>query len=109
MFAKKTALLLAVLLPCAAALATDARQSLKLTLRSRVPIKNGFEVVHKIEVWDPKQTAIIVCDMWDQHHCLNAALRVKELAPCMNELLSRLRTRGVLIVHAPSSCMPAYR
>jgi nicotinamidase-related amidase len=47
--------------------------------------------------------------MWDQHHCLNAVLRVKELAPRMNELLINLRKQGALIIHAPSSCMAAYK
>ena len=108
MYATRAVLLSLVSLFCAAAETVPA-QSLKLTLRSRVPIQDGFELVNKTEVWNPTQTALIVCDMWDQHHCRNAALRVKELAPRMNDMLTNLRTRGVLIIHAPSSCMPAYR
>jgi len=83
--------------------------SLRLTLRSRVPARDVFELVNKEETWNPKQTAIIVCDMWDQHHCLNAVLRVKELAPRMNDFLTKLRGQGALIIHAPSSCMEAYK
>jgi nicotinamidase-related amidase len=92
-------------------LAADAPRelSLHLTSRSRVPTKDDVQLVSKKESWSPKQTAIIVCDMWDQHHCLNAVLREKELAPRMNELLSKLRAQGVLIIHAPSSCMAAYK
>jgi len=77
---------------------------LRVTLRSREPA-----LVNKSEKWDPKQTAVIVCDMWDQHHCLNAVQRVQELAPRMNDFLSKLRSQGAIIVHAPSGCMERYK
>src|SRR5437588_9401782 len=47
--------------------------------------------------------------MWDLHHCLNATRRVGELAPRMNQLLTEARARGALVIHAPSSCMTAYK
>ena len=111
MFIKRTALVCLGLLACAATLGADPPQmhTLKLTLRSRVPIKDAFQIVSKNEAWNPKQAAVIVCDMWDQHHCLNAVLRERELAPRMNELLTKLRGQGVLVIHAPSSCMAAYK
>ncbi len=58
--------------------------------------------------WQPDQTAIIVCDMWDSHHCYRAVQREKEFAPRLNEVLNEARQRGVTIIHAPSSCMDAY-
>jgi nicotinamidase-related amidase/type 1 glutamine amidotransferase len=61
-----------------------------------------------MESWDASQTAVIVCDMWDAHHCYNAVQRVKDMAPRMNEFLKAARTAGALIIHAPSSCMAAY-
>jgi nicotinamidase-related amidase len=98
----------------AAAGATDADRSppLKLTLRSQVPSatdRGTFKVVSKRVSWHPRQTAVIVCDMWDTHHCLSAALRVTELAPRMNEVLEKARAQGALIIHAPSGCMEAYK
>lgn len=84
-------------------------QDLSLILRSREAKGDGFAVVTRAEKWNPKQTAVIVCDMWDTHHCLNAVRRVVELAPRMNELLIKLRSQGVLVIHAPSSCMEAYK
>ena len=57
----------------------------------------------------PNGTAIIVCDMWDTHHRYNAAQRVVEIAPRINEVLEKARGMGVLIVHSPSSCMGAYK
>lgn len=61
------------------------------------------------EKWSPAETAIIVCDMWDAHHCLNAVRRETELAPRMERVLQDARGKGVLIIHAPSSCMDAYK
>jgi nicotinamidase-related amidase/type 1 glutamine amidotransferase len=84
----------------------------QLTLRSRVPApdgKDGFNVVSKKTEWDPQQTAIIVCDMWDSHHSHNAVKRVEEMAPRMNQVLEKARGQGALIIHAPSSCMAAYK
>ena len=58
--------------------------------------------------WDPGASALIICDMWDDHHCSSAASRVVEMAPRMNEVVSELRERDTLIVHAPSSCVGFY-
>ena len=68
-----------------------------------------YAVREKTEQWDMSQTAVIVCDMWDAHHCLNAVRRAEEMAPRMNQVLESARNRGVLIVHAPSSCMESYK
>ncbi len=89
-----------------------APSTFSLALRTRVETKPGsgrFHVVVRPAEWDAKKTAFIVCDMWDLHHCLNATRRVGELAPRMDKLLTEARGRGALIVHAPSSCMDAYK
>lgn len=78
--------------------------TLKVTLQTRTDDKK----VEVKEAWNTKKTAIIVCDMWDLHHCRNAVKRETELAPRMNELLEKARAQGVLIIHAPSSCMKPY-
>ena len=84
---------------------------LRLQTRLRVPVEKGsprFHTVNRTVEWSPKQTAIIVCDMWDLHHCLNATRRGAEMAPRMNQVLTAARKRGITIIHAPSSCMKAY-
>jgi len=46
--------------------------------RYRVESEAGsgrFHALVKRETWDPQASAIIVCDMWDSHHCLNAVRR----------------------------------
>lgn len=76
-----------------------------MTLRNRT--LDGA-VKERREEWDPASTAVIVCDMWDLHHCLNAVRRESEMAPRVNEFLVRCRDKGVLIIHAPSDCMKPY-
>lgn len=48
-------------------------------------------------------------DMWDRHWCKGATARTRQMAPRMNELLSKLRQMGVLIVHGPSDTLDHYR
>jgi nicotinamidase-related amidase len=59
--------------------------------------------------WDPRKTALIICDMWDNHWCKGAARRVEELAVPMNKVVREARNRGVFIVHAPSTTVDFYR
>ena len=47
--------------------------------------------------------------MWNQHWCKGATRRVGELAPAMNQTVAAARHKGMLIIHAPSSCMDAYK
>jgi nicotinamidase-related amidase len=56
-----------------------------------------------------RSLAIIVCDMWDRHWCRGASERVEEMAPKMNEILQAARSKGALIIHAPSETMAYYR
>lgn len=58
--------------------------------------------------WDPARAAVVICDMWDAHHCVAAAGRVAELAPRIDETASALRRQGALIIHAPADCADFY-
>jgi nicotinamidase-related amidase len=91
--------------------AKDA-EALKLTLRSRVqPFKSGGDWAEVTLNKDlpAKETAILICDMWDKHWCQNATTRCGELAKKMVPVLAAARARGVLIIHAPSECMDFYK
>jgi len=96
----------------AAALAAD---SLVLHARSRTVAKEEEDktskptVVEKALAWDPQKTALIICDMWDDHWCRGAAQRVTELAPVVNRFAHAARDRGVLVIHAPSTCVDFYK
>jgi nicotinamidase-related amidase/type 1 glutamine amidotransferase len=102
------ALLITCLPICTVALAADP---LKLELRYQEPTAAGASRFHRLtraEQWSPQATAVIVCDMWDSHHCVNAVRRVLEVAPRMDQFVRSLRAQGVAVIHAPSSCMAAY-
>src|SRR5438552_18656675 len=62
-----------------------ARDSISVHKRSRVEKGGAFSVREAVEHWDPQATAVIVCDMWDAHPCLNAVRRAEEMAPRMNQ------------------------
>ncbi len=84
---------------------------LRLHLRERreePPGSGKVKVVERSVEWDAARTAVIVCDMWDDHYCKSAAQRVKVMAPRMNEVLTAARGHGVTIVHAPSGTMDLY-
>ncbi len=93
-------------------LQSSAQETFDLTLqyqRENKPDSGDFKKFTRQESWKPEQTAIIVCDCWDYHHCLNAVRRLEEFAPTLNKVLVEARRRGVTIIHAPSDCMDAYR
>ena len=81
-----------------------------LPLRSRKADAGGnWTPVEKTERIEASKTAIIICDMWDQHWCSGATKRVAELAGHMNPFLEKARSAGVLIVHAPSETVDFYK
>jgi nicotinamidase-related amidase len=51
---------------------------------------------------------VVICDMWDATQCISAARRVTDMAPRVDEVASRLRQDGALVVHAPAGCMGYY-
>jgi nicotinamidase-related amidase len=90
--------------------AADEKEPLKLTLRSRVKgDEDRYTVAEKKVAWDPKKTALIICDMWDDHWCKSAAKRVEEMAGPLNEVVKKARAQGVFIIHAPSSVTDFYK
>lgn len=83
----------------------------KLRLRSRRETAKGsgkIEAVVRDVDWKTSETAIIICDMWDNHYCQSAAQRVDQMAPRMNRVITSARNHGALIIHAPSGTMKFY-
>ena len=81
-------------------------------LRSLVPAKKdapAYQYRFETQQWNPRQTAIVVCDFWDYHHCHNAVRRMKEIGPRLNRVIETARRQGVTIIHSPSDCMESYR
>lgn len=67
------------------------------------------DVVRRDLDWNPRETALILCDMWNQHWCQGATRRVAEMAPRMNDVVNAARAAGALVIHAPSDTMGFYR
>ena len=84
----------------------SAAEALQLNLRSRA--KADGAVAERKVAWEPKKTALIICDMWDDHWCKSAARRVTEMAGPLNDVAKVARSRGVFIIHAPSTCTGFY-
>jgi nicotinamidase-related amidase len=86
-------------------------EPLKLHTRRQMettPKSGEWKTEEKTVEWDPKKTAIIICDMWDKHWCKGATERVAEMAPRMNEVVKAAREKGVFIIHSPSDTMKFY-
>ncbi len=85
-------------------------EPLELHTRARVAGQGStnWTTVNRTVEWDPRQTAIVICDMWNQHWCKGATARVAEMAPRMNEVLNAARQRGIFIIHCPSDTMKFY-
>jgi nicotinamidase-related amidase len=79
--------------------------------RYRVRVKgNGdFVTLERKVAWEPKETALIICDMWDDHWCKSASRRVAELAGPLNDAARAARAKGVFIIHAPSTVTSFYK
>lgn len=93
---------------CHAAISCAAEATLNFQSRHLPPKQDNFEYTTTAEAWPAAKTALIICDVWDSHHSLNAVRRETELVPRIEQLASTLRKQGVLIIHAPSDCMPQY-
>jgi len=88
-----------------------AAEPLKLNARGEVesaPKSGVWRTEAKAMEWDPAKTALVICDMWNEHWCKGATERVGEMAPRMNEVVKAARARGVFIIHAPSDTMKFY-
>ncbi|WP_146409008.1 isochorismatase family protein [Allorhodopirellula heiligendammensis] len=83
-----------------------AANDLTLNLRSRATA--GSDPSVRRVTWEPSRTAMIICDMWDDHWCKSAASRVNEMAPALNDAVNAARRQGVFIIHAPSSVVSFY-
>lgn len=90
---------------------TVASQNWKLKLESRVetgPGSNCWVPRTEDADWMPVRTAVIVCDVWDYHHSINAVRRLNEMAPRLDAFVAKARAAGATIIHTPSDCMATY-
>jgi len=84
---------------------------LELRLRTRVqPFKgsDAWQEVASSRKVPVAETAILICDMWDEHWCKGATKRCDAIAAKMAAVIKQARAKGVQIVHAPSETMSFY-
>lgn len=82
-----------------------------LDLRTRVETTPGSDVWRECVVRenvDTARTAVLLCDVWDDHWCKSAARRCDALAHQMAPVVNAARAKGGQIIHAPSDCMAFY-
>ena len=87
-------------------------ESFKVSLQQRIPSeldRGAVVLTNQIKTWNADETAIIICDMWDRHWCSEATERVAEMAPKLNQVVGIARSKGAMIVHAPSGTMDFYK
>lgn len=102
---------LALSLACPA-MAQNSNPSWNLPTRSKIKADAPdapWQTIEVAQTWPAAKTALIICDMWDDHWCKSAARRVGELVGPMNEMVKKARARGTLVIHAPSSVVGFYK
>lgn len=84
---------------------------LRLRLRSRVETFKGsgeWDDVIVQKEFPVAQSAILICDMWDEHWCRGATRRCEAIAKKMAPVVNAARAKGVQIIHCPSETMQFY-
>ena len=88
-----------------------ASTAVPIRLRSRVELFKGSNVWNEVTLTDsfkPTQSAVLICDMWDNHWCSGATKRVGTLAKSMAQVLEKARKAKIQVIHAPSDVMDFY-
>ncbi len=89
-------------------------ETLTFNLRSQKLMRDEenrayWEAEEKQKKIPAEKTAILICDMWDNHWSHGAALRVKEIAVRMNTVLEKARSKGVQIIFSPADVSDQYK
>ena len=85
---------------------SDNILGIPLTIRSAKSNNYEWHYEERKVKWDPKHTALIIVDLWEHHKCKKENSRIKEMSTDMNKVISNLRNKGVLIIHAPAGVHP---
>lgn len=87
--------------------------SFALRLRTQVLRRDDrnravWEVVETPASWRATETALLLCDVWDQHWSRGATERLEVMIPRMEAVVRAVRERGARVIHAPSDTMAFY-
>lgn len=94
-------------LPCLVfgLMAADSSAPVRVTTRTRA----ADTVTETPRELDPAKTAVVICDMWDDHWCVPAAKRCDALARKVAPVVAAARKAGMTVIHCPSDCMAYYK
>jgi len=84
---------------------------LLLNLQTQVVSREGSTLWDRVTVpksFPADETALLLCDVWDDHWCSGAARRLDAMVGRMNEVVASARKAGVQVIHAPSGTMQFY-
>ncbi len=84
---------------------------LLLNLRTQVVTlkSTGFwDRVTVPKLFPVAETALLLCDLWDDHWCRAAAKRTAAIAERANGVIAAARAKGVQVIHSPSDTMDFY-
>jgi len=70
--------------------------------------RNCWQVLITPATFPASRTALLLCDVWDDHWSRGATERVNAMVGRMNEVVKAARAKGVRIIHAPSDTMEFY-
>jgi len=99
------------ILLCAGGTPSSGEQ-FRLPLRTEVQAfkaQGAWQKAQFEEGFSTRESAVVICDMWDHHWCSDAGQRVVEIAHRMEPVLATARAAGILIIHAPSETMSFYK
>src|SRR5258708_6400496 len=92
--------------------AKTSTRTMRLPLRTRVEAFKGSGLWQEAQFekeFPVAETALLICDMWDNHWCSGAANRVNALVKVMAPVVDQARAGGIQIIHAPSYVMDFYK
>jgi nicotinamidase-related amidase len=82
------------------------KKSTNTSKKVSLPLRQNKQ--EKQTIIDTTKTALVICDMWDQHHCSPLTKRTSILAQKMITTINKTRNLGIQVIHAPSGCMDYY-
>lgn len=94
-----------------APLVSHADGTITFTARKQIAAdtnQKSWQIVETPTQWDAAKTAVILCDLWDTHPCVNAVHRMEKMLPAINRVVAQLRKQGALVIHSPSNTMQFY-
>ena len=84
---------------------------LSVPVRSRLqPFKGADEwvEVRLDQTLETGKTALLLCDVWDDHWCSGFQRRAEAVVPRIAETVEAVRAAGVRVIHAPSVVLAFY-